>query len=277
MRIFLISSLIFFGLYAKATLVDGISFFVNEEPVTLYQLYKTEQTLGVTQEDAIEQLIRKELEDAEIKRYKISISHEMVENEIERVASQYGLNYFEFKDSIESRGINWKAYKEDLKRKLELDELNAKIVREEIKMPTKDSAKEYYDLNKDQFMVPREVDVVQYSSSSEEALKNQMESPFSVIEGVSSKASVLDTTKYGADFANLFARTKDGSFTQIIETNGSFTSFYVKTKSNFVEIPFEDVERQVVDMMLRSSENRILNSHFEKLRAQANVRVVRLP
>lgn len=277
MRIFLVSSLIFLGLYAKATLVDGISFFVNEEPVTLYQLYKTEQSLGVSQEDAIEQLIRRELENAEIKRYKISISPEMVENEIERIASQYGLSYFEFKDSIESRGINWRAYKEDLKRKLELDELNSKIVREEIKMPTEEDAKEYYELNKDQFMVPRNVDVVQYSSNSEEALKKQMESPFSVIDGVSSKPTVLDTTKYGAEFASLFARTKEGSFTQIIEANGSFTSFYVKGKSNFAEIPFDDVQRQVVDMMLRSSENRILNSHFEKLRAQANVRVVRLP
>ncbi|MFW6307144.1 MAG: peptidylprolyl isomerase [Campylobacterales bacterium] len=277
MRIFLISSLLFLGLYAKATLVDGISFFVNEKPVTLYQLYKTEQSLGVSQSDAMEQLIRRELEDAEIERYNISITPQMVENEIEKIASGYGLDYFEFKESVQNRGINWKSYREDLKRKLELDELNAKIVREELKMPSQEDARQYYDLNKDEFMIPRSVDVIQYSSSSEETLKKQTETPFSVIDGVSSKAQTLDTTKYGTDFANLLTRTKEGSFTQIIETNGSFSTFYVKNKADFVEIPFEDVQRQVVDMMLRSSENRILNSHLEKLRAQADIRVVRLP
>lgn len=277
MRIFLISSLLFLGLYAKATLVDGISFFVNEKPVTLYQLYTTEQSLGISQDDAIEQLIRKELEDAEIQRYNISVTPQMVEDEIEKIASGYGLNYFEFKESVQNRGINWKTYREDLKRKLELDELNSKIVREEIKMPTQEDARQYYDLNKDEFMIPRSVDVIQYSSGSEDTLKKQTETPFSVIDEVSSKALTLDTTKYGTDFANLFTITKEGSFTQIIETNGSFSTFYVKNKADFVEIPFEDVQRQVVDMMLENSENRILNSHFEKLRAQANVRVVRMP
>lgn len=266
------------SLFAKAALVDGISFFVNESPVTLFQLYKTEQQFGIKQDQAMEQLIRQRLEDQEIKRYGIELSDDELKTKITQLANSYGLTYVGFKSQLEHKGVNWDEYREDFKRKAELEALNQKLVREDVKMPTESDIKSYYEINKNRFTAPSIVDAIQYSSTDRKALQEKMSNPYSTSQdGVTVEPVSVDLGKYPPEFATLFAQTPAGSFTQIITASNNFVTFYIKDKKGARVLPLEQVKNAIVNDMLAGSEQRILDSHFEKLRAQATINVVRLP
>lgn len=277
MRVFTLLFMLFSLTYAKPTMVDGISFFVNESPVTLYQLFKEEKQYGISQDKAIENLIRKKLQDEEIERFGIKVEEEELKAKITQIAQRNNLSYAELKAKLESQNINWKQYKEEIRREAKVEKLNKKIVKESIKMPSESEIKSYYELRKDRYSMPTAVDVIQYSSGDRNAIEDRIKNPYAKIEGLQTKESLIDLNTLPPEFAMMLATTPIGSFTRIVPVQNSFVTFYIKNKRGAVPIPYEQIKDTVIDEMMAESEQRSLNDYFEKLRAQAKIRVVRLP
>jgi len=277
MKFFLATITFCVSLFAQATMVDGISFFVNESPVTLYQLFKTKKEYGVGQDEAVEILINKKLEDEEIERLGIKVDDEEIRKKISEIASRNSLTYGELKNRLESQGGSWKLYQDEIKRALRVEALSQKLARESMKMPTESEIKNYYEMKKDRFMMPTIIDTIQYSSDDKKAIQNKIANPLSSNEGLQVTETTIDLKQLPPEFASLFITAQEGGFTQIVTLKDDFVTFFVKEKKGAIELPFEAVKTTVLKEMMMDGEKRSMESHFEKLRAQAKIRVVRLP
>lgn len=277
MRFFIPLFMLFALAYAKPTMVDGISFFVNESPVTLYQLFKEEKQYGITQDEAIENLIRKKLEDEEINRFGIKVGDAELRAKITQIAERNALSYAGLKSRFEAQNISWKHYEEEIRREAKVEELSRKIVRESMKMPAESEIKSYYELRKDRYSMPTSVEVIQYSSENQNSIQNRIKNPYTQLEDVQAQETSIDLNTLPPEFAMMLATTPIGAFTEIISAQNSFITFYIKNKRGLVAMPYEQIKNAVINEMMSDSEQRILSSHFEKLRAQAEIRVVRLP
>lgn len=102
---------------ATPSLVSGIAFFVNGDPVTLVELYKTQQREKVSQDVAVDRLINERLHEEEIKKRKLSVNDLEIEDEIRRVAKQNKTTLEKVRKYVEGNGGNWNTYKEDIKKR----------------------------------------------------------------------------------------------------------------------------------------------------------------
>ena len=94
--------LIFTTNLSYAGLVNAISVIINNEPITLYEIYKYANKLHVSTKESLDVLIRQKLEDAQIKKLNISASDFEVESYIKKLATKNGISEFKFFEMLKS-------------------------------------------------------------------------------------------------------------------------------------------------------------------------------
>ncbi|NLU35273.1 peptidylprolyl isomerase [Wolinella succinogenes] len=275
-RIFLSLGLCASMVLAAPTLVNGISFYVNNQPVTLLELYKTAQLANVSKERAMEMLIDKMLHQDEIERYGISTNEIEVNQEVERIAKSNGATLEQFRSFLDQKGVNWESYKEDLKEKVLKDKLYDKIVANNLRMADERELVAYYESNKNLFSIPARIETIKYSSKNQEALVSLLKNPLSQPKGVISEPETILTQKINPKLAALLQETPLGQFTQIFTIGEDHLTFLVKSKGDLVLIPFESAKEAVFHRLMMEKEDKVIREHFEKLRASAKVKVIRL-
>ncbi|MCJ7765943.1 MAG: peptidyl-prolyl cis-trans isomerase, partial [Thiovulaceae bacterium] len=78
--------LIFVFLSLQAKIVDGIAIMVKDQPITLYEITEEMEENNIPQEQAVDLLERKKLEEIEIKERHITASKQEVFDDIQRMA-----------------------------------------------------------------------------------------------------------------------------------------------------------------------------------------------
>ncbi|BBG64843.1 hypothetical protein NNO_0141 [Hydrogenimonas sp.] len=262
---------------AFAGLVDAVSIVVNDQPITLYEIYKTEKSLGVPKTKAIELLIKKRIKEEELERLGISVDDYDVMNEIERIAKQNGIDTLQMRTILAKQGVRWEEYKKNIKERLLQERLYRRILSTKIQSPSEETLKEYYRLHIKEFSLPQKIEVIQYSSADRKALEAVMRNPLASLRGVVRKQEVLDTEGLNRELLYLLTRTPKGEFTQIIPVGGQFVVFLVQDFINTEPVPFEKVKEKVFAMWMEQKQQEAIESHFEKLRAAASVKVLRTP
>ncbi|WP_353661702.1 peptidylprolyl isomerase [Hydrogenimonas sp. SS33] len=261
----------------QAGLVDAVSIVVNDQPITLYEIYKTEHKLGLSKKKAVEHLIREKLKKEEMKRLGVQVDDFDVNNEIEKIAQQNGIDSLKLRSVIEQRGMRWSDYKNEVKQRLLQEKLYKQILSTKIQPPSEATLKEYYKLHIGEFSIPEAVQVVQYSSADRKALMEQMQNPMAQVPGVSQQAQTIPADKLNRQLLFLLTQTPKGHFTQVIPVNGQYVAFFVQDFINPHPIPFEKVKNQVYAKWMEEKRKEAIKSHFDKLRASAEVKVLRAP
>jgi hypothetical protein len=75
----------------------------------------------------------------------------------------------------------------------------------------------------------------------------------------------------------MLTKTPKGEFTQIIPAGRQFVTFFIQDFVNSRPIPFEKVRQRVYAKWMEEKRKDAIESHFEKMRAAANIKVLRVP
>ena len=260
-----------------AGLVDAVSIVVNGQPITLYEIYKTQKSLGIPKTKAIELLIKKRIKEAELKRLGVTVDDYDVNMEIERIAQQNGIDSLKMRTILAKEGVDWSEYKKRVKERLLQERLYKRVLSTKIESPSDETLKEYYKLHINEFSLPEKIEVVEYSSRDKRALAAVMKNPLASIPGISQKSENIETKNLNRQLLSLLTKTPKGEFTQIIPVGGEYVTFLVRNFINRKPLPFEEVKQQVFAKWIEQKQQEAIESHFDKLRAAAKIKVVRTP
>ncbi len=274
---FVTLSLTLFFSPLNASTVDGISLIINKEPITLYDIHKYATRFNLSKKEALDVLIRQKLEDSEIKKLGISADSFEVDQYIENLAISNGVSQYEFLNLIRSKNIDVAEYKEDLRSKLQRDKLYKKIISTKMQQVGDNELRAYYNDNLNEFSQASAFDVTIYSSADQQALQAIAQNPMSAVGGVELKEATFETAKTDPKLTLLLNKTAQGSFSTMVKSDQNFVLFFVKKKHNVRTIAFEDAKNYISSKLAEGKEQKAIEEYFEKLKASANIQVVRAP
>ena len=267
------------ALTLNAKMIDGISAVVEDKIITLYEIKQAMQKTNADEKTALELLIRKKLEDIEIKKRGIEVSDEEFFNEIKKLASLNHMSISEFYDlAREKNGLKSSELKEKIREKLLHDKLYAQIAMSKMQAPSENELREYFNLHKEQFSRPSFVDAVIYESDSQELLVKKMQNPMFYSQKIKKHQQRIPLDKIPPQLAQLLLDTKENHFTQIIpKSSTTYIMFFITKKAKPADINFEDVKNQVLNAVMMEKRVNILDDYFAKLKDSAKIKVIRLP
>ncbi len=277
-KIICLSFLFSLSLFAKeGKVIDGISFIINDEPITLYEVYKYSKAFNIPINQAVDILIQKKVEDREVKRSNIKVDSYDVEEEMKKIAKKNGLMLDEFKELLENKGIDIEEYKEDLKDKIKKEKLFKKIASANMRKATEEDLRRYYKNNINEFSIPREIDIVEYASSDKEELLKLMSQPMYNSPNIESSEKTIDAKSVHPKVLYIISQTPEGKFTPIFKAGDKFVTLYVKKKKDMQALPYEQVKDAVFAKVMKEREKEAIREYFEKIKAEAKILVVRKP
>ena len=263
--------------FGAPSMVNGIAFFVNGNPVTLLEVYKVQQRDKVNQNIAVDILINEKLHEEEIKKHKIVATELEINDEINRIARQHQATAAQVESYIRSNGGNWENYKEEIKKGILKKKLYQVIAQESLKMVDENELLNYYNANKEEFSIPQSIDVTKFFSKDGKALEALIQSNGKEVQkGVQSENEVLQTAALNPQIVAAFTQGKIGTFTPIYPIGDDFVVFLIKAKNNPAILPFENVRNVVLQKIMGQKEDYLIYEYFEKLRSNAKVNIIRL-
>lgn len=274
-KTFLLSMVAASILYAGT--LDGIAAKVNDKVITMYEIVKLSEERKISRQQAVELLIEKRLEESELSKQDIAVDALEVDKRIEQIAISNKLTLAQFKDALSKRGIDFAAYKDEVKSKMARDRLYQKITYKKFAPVDEKDLKLYFENNKKEFSMPSKIDVTQYSSKDQAALQAMLRSPLSASNGIVKEEMSIDTKNIDAGLVYVLKNTKDNSFTNIMQAKDQYVVFYVKDKKGFETPEFESVKNEVAERVAANKEEDAIREYFEKLKASAKIKVLRLP
>ena len=273
----LLSLLFFINLYAQT--LDGIAIMVKDEPITLHDITNTMQEHKIPQEQAIEMLERRKLEEIEIKERHLSASKQEVFEDIQRMAEQNKMSVIELYQAIQSsQGLSEKKLKKKIKEKILNQKLYNAIAFSHLEQPNDEEINEYYQLHKDEFIKPSSYTVLIYQAADKNRLQEKIDNPMFYSPEVTSEERTFETTKMNPRLAELLEHTSMNNFTQVLPSpNGGFMSFYLKEKGNSSAPDIEAIRPQISNALMGQKRETILKDYFDRQRLNADIKVIRLP
>ena len=258
----------------SAQMINGIAAIVENEPITLYEVYSLKEQIRASEQDALNLLIRDRLEDAQIKNLNISVTPFELNDRIEAIAKQNGMTNSQFRSSIQAQGMDFLEFKNNIEKKMLQEKLYKSILAEAGKNVNEQKAKMYFDANPDKFKVFSTAKVVLYRAKNPEELEAQKTSP-SLLSSVQTQELSLDYQSIDPRLAAIIAGTNNGEFTQILQGADSFDMFYVKEKIGSYTPSFADVKDNVINELYQGEQEKLMADYFDKLRAKAKIQILR--
>jgi putative periplasmic protein len=258
----------------SAQMINGIAAIVENEPITLYEVYSLKEQLRASEQDALNLLIRDRLEDAQIKNLNISVTPFELNDRIESIAKQNGMTNSQFRSSIQAQGMDFLEFKNNIEKKILQEKLYKSILAEAGKNVNEQKAKMYFDANPDKFKVFSTAKVVLYRAKNPEELEAQKTSP-SLLSSVQTQELSLDYQSIDPRLAAIISGTNNGEFTQILQGADSFDMFYVKEKIGSYTPSFADVKDNVINELYQGEQEKLMADYFDKLRAKAKIQILR--
>ena len=150
------------SVFSAPSLVNGIAFFVNGNPVTLLDVYKVQQRDKVEQNIAVDILINEKLHEEEIKKHNIIVTELELSDELNSIAKQNKTTSTQLESYIRTNGGNWESYKDEIKKRILKRKLYQIISQESLKMVNEDELRNYYNAHKEEFSIPQSIDVKKF-------------------------------------------------------------------------------------------------------------------
>ena len=274
---FLLLILFFVTLHAKT--IDGIAIMVKDQPITLYEITEIMAENNIPQEQAVEILQRKKLEEIEIKERHISASKQEIFDDIQNMAEQNQMSVIELYSAIQtSQGLSEKELKEKIKEKILNQKLYSAIAFSHLEEANDEEIEEYYNLHKKEFQKPSSFDVIIYQCPDKNLLQEKVDNPMFYSPKVTSEERTFKAGEINPRLAELLSATPLNSFTQVIPApNGGFMSFYLKDRGATETLDLESIRPQISSALMGQKRETILKDYFDRQRLNADIKVIRLP
>ncbi|MCL9823009.1 peptidyl-prolyl cis-trans isomerase [Helicobacter colisuis] len=265
------------SVFSAPSLVNGIAFFVNGNPVTLLDVYKVQQRDKVEQNIAVDILINEKLHEEEIKKHNIIVTELELSDELNSIAKQNKTTSTQLESYIRTNGGNWESYKDEIKKRILKRKLYQIISQESLKMVNEDELRNYYNTHKEEFSIPQSIDVKKFFSKEGAALETLVKSGGKTIpKGIGQENEVLQIAALNPQIVPAFVQGKVGTFTPIYPVGEDFITFLIEAKNNPSLAPFENVRDIILQKIMSQKEDYLIYEYFEKLRSDAKVNIIRL-
>ena len=267
------------GAVLNAELVNGVAIVVKGEAITLHELKKEMRDSGMNLQDASTVLIRKKLEEVEIKERKIKISSSEVYDDIKKSAARNSMSVSDFYEAVRSsNGLSSTEFKEKTREKLLSQKLYASIAYSSVSQPSDDEVKEYFNLHIDEYEHANKFVVTIYSAKDKSRLQNKIANPMFFSADIQSIEKTLEYTKISPDLANFLQKTEVNSFSPIIpDGKGYHMSFFLQEKIGTEKVEIESVKNQILNALMGDKREQVLSDYFARLRGNSDIKTIRLP
>jgi len=270
---------IMLGVTLSAEIVDGVAVVVKGSAITLYDIKKEMQTSRADSKTATDALIRKALENQEIKERKISVSSGEVYDDIKKTAKRNKLSVGEFYEAVRnSSGLTSEELKEKIKEKLLSQKLYSAIAYSGITEPTEEEIEAYFKAHKNDFAHPSGFKVVIYQSKNKQRLQEKIDNPMFYSPEITSNEQDLPYDRISPELASLLERTALNTFTAAVpDGKGGYMSFYLKEIASAKETGLESVRNQIMNLIAAEQREQVLGDYFARLRHNADIKMIRTP
>jgi peptidyl-prolyl cis-trans isomerase SurA len=154
---------------ATAEVVSRVAAVVNKDIITTLQLdqkLRTQLTklekqpspvqLGALRQELLSRMIEETLVQQRITALKLTVSEEEVDTAIQDVQQKNNLTREELKDAVALQGLDFEAYRDNLKQQILRFKLISTEVRSQIDVPERE-VKNYYDAHAEDYRLPPEI------------------------------------------------------------------------------------------------------------------------
>lgn len=258
-------------------IITGVSVIINDEPITLYEVYKYSQKFKISKKESLDLLVRQKLEESQIKKFGIDADIFEVDQYIENLANNNGMSQYEFFNMLKSKNIKVDDYKEEIKAKIKKDKLYQKIFAGKLKSIDESEVEKFYKSNPEQFRQANSFDVTSYTSTNGNDLVAIIKNPMLQPSGVQIEDKEIPASALSNQLKALLNQTKDGTFSKITTIKNQKLMFFVKEKKDFITLPYDKVKQSIYRVLSQQKEQAILKDYFEKIKASATIDVVRSP
>ena len=257
--------------FAQAEMVDGIAMIVNGEAVTTSEIRAVQRQMGVSKKQAVDLLVQDRLQKSAMK--KITIPESDIDAKIAQIAAQNNLTVPKMQKLLKQQGTSWNKYRKSIKESLKKQKFFREKVAATMRKPSEDELKIFYENHKKDFIIPTSISMIEYSASSEEALKNFLQTKKK--KGVKSRSVKKSTSNLNSALLGTILQTQDGSFTRPFNAGDRYISYKVISKNGQRSMSFEDAKSAVAGRWRQEQQGRALKDYFEKLKTNADIKVIR--
>lgn len=265
------------GVALNASIIAGVAIVVKDRAITLGDIKKEMQISNVSEEIAINTLIRQKLEASEIKMRKINVSSTEVYEDIKQTAKRNNMSVGElYEAALNANGLSSNELKTKVKQKLLAQKLYNSIAYANTSRPTETELKEYYDLHKESFSHPSSFTAVIYQTADKQALSQKIANPMFYAPQIQTQEQELQYDKISPDLANLLQATAVNTFTPIVpDGQGGYISFYIKAVKGVEDLGFDKMRGQIENEILSKKREQVLGDYFARLKENAEITVLR--
>jgi len=250
-------------------------------------------------QDVVKKLVDQKLTDQEIKRYKISVSEEDIDNNIEQIKAEKKWTDEDMRKALQIEGLSMEAYRKGLKQQALRTKLVNRVVKSNIVITTEDIAA-YYAENSEKFagdlkyqlrnIIMRVADGA--GIDEKETAKQRMQqlrlkliagqSIESVIQAYRNSSTKLISSNLGvlnyADFAPQLKAALDGlpqgGYTTILETPQGYQIFYIEDILREDALSLEQASPKIEEILLRSLTEKAFVEWIESLREGSHIKLI---
>jgi peptidyl-prolyl cis-trans isomerase SurA len=269
MKKYILIGLLALGLNAR--IVDKVIASVEGEPITSYELQNFSKQNNISRDKVLGILIEKKLIDSEIKKRGINVDDFEIEDELEKVAKQNGMDLFQFKNILMQRGELDKV-KQQIKQNLLKRKLFNQIIQAKLHI-NQDDLKKYYKKHINDFKVFDSVQVVKYTANNSEILKKVKNNPLMNSSVVSSKTFILNSDNMPLGMIFLFKKLKEGEYSPIFNEGMNYSMYYVVKKNGEKILPFKKVQNLIYSKLAQQKQDMILKTYFDRLKNRADIEI----
>ncbi len=263
-----------------ADVIGGIAVTVDDETITLYEIKEEQSISQLNVKQTVDLLIRTKLEKLEAKNRNISVTNQEVLDELKKMAEQNNMTLSQLYEAMSSaRHLSESQTKAKTREKLLKQKLFDAIAISQMEEPTEEEIEEYYNLHLDEYQTPKTIDTMLYSSMDKAALEQKLSNPMMNLPSVMTQAQSIEVAKINPRLAQLLIKTKNGSFTPVLpQMSGTgYMAFYIIEKKELNTPPLDLVRNQLQANIMDKKREQVLSDHFQRMRVNADIKVLRLP
>lgn len=259
--------------------IGGIAITIDDEVITLYEI-KQEQALShLSVKKTVDQLIRQKLEHLEAKKRHIKVTNQEVLDDLKQMAKNNNMSLSQLYEAMNSsKNLTESEVKEKTKEKLLKDKIFNAIAMSQMEEPSDTEVQEYYELHHDEYTAPKSIDATLYSSASKQDLQKKMNNPMLYLPSVTTENIELEPAKINPRLAQILIKTEDNTFSPILpQGKNAHMAFYIVKKNDISTPPLSLLRTQVENKIMENKREQILGEHFQRMRVNVNIKVLRLP
>ena len=257
--------------FAEAKMMNGIAMVVNGEAVTTAEIRAVQKQMGVSKKQAVDMLVQDRLQKSAMR--KVSIPQSDVDAKIASIAAQNNLTVPKMQKLLKQQGTSWTKYRKSIMESLKKQKFYRETVAATVKRPGDDELKLYFETHKKEFVMPKTISMIEYSSSTEARMKKFLETKKKV--GVRSRSVTKSTSNINSALLGTILQTQNGSYTRPFNAGDKYISYKIVSKNGQKTLSFEDAKGAVGAKWRQEQQGKALKDYFEKMKTNADIRIIR--